>query len=68
MGCQKEIVKSIVEKSGEYIIALKKNQSNLYKNVEEVFKEAIGKGFEGFKHGEFIATAKMVRTNSIIIR
>ncbi|MFM6132790.1 MAG: C69 family dipeptidase, partial [Sphaerospermopsis kisseleviana] len=35
MGCQKEIVKSIVEKSGEYIIALKKNQGNLYKNVEE---------------------------------
>jgi predicted transposase YbfD/YdcC len=34
MGCQKEIVKSIAEKSGEYIIALKKNQGNLYKNVE----------------------------------
>ncbi|MBE9056163.1 ISAs1 family transposase [Sphaerospermopsis sp. LEGE 08334] len=53
MGCQKEIVKSIVEKSGEYIIALKKNQGNLYKNVEEIFKEAIAKGFEGFKHSEF---------------
>ena len=38
MGCQKEIVKSIVDKSGEYVIALKKNQGNLYKNVEEIFK------------------------------
>jgi predicted transposase YbfD/YdcC len=53
MGCQKEIVKSIVEKSWEYIIALKKNQGNLYKNVEEIFKQAISKGFEGFKHSEF---------------
>ncbi|QJB46138.1 ISAs1-like element ISAsp2 family transposase [Dolichospermum flos-aquae] len=53
MGCQKEIVKSIAEKSGEYIIALKKNQGNLYKNVEEIFKEAIFKGFEGFKYSEF---------------
>lgn len=53
MGCQKEIVKSIVEKSGEYIIALKKNQNNLYNQVEETFKDAIAKGFEGFKHSEF---------------
>jgi predicted transposase YbfD/YdcC len=34
MGCQKQIVKSIVDKSCEYVIALKKNQGNLYKNVE----------------------------------
>lgn len=53
MGCQKEIVKSIVDKSGEYVIALKKNQGNLYKNVEEIFKEAIAKGFEGFKCSDF---------------
>jgi predicted transposase YbfD/YdcC len=53
MGCQTEIVKLIVEKSGEYIITLKKNQSNLYKNVEAMFKEAIAKGFEGFKHSDF---------------
>ena len=49
MGCQKEIVKSIVEKSGEYIIALKKNQSKLHNQVEEIFKTAISKEFEGFK-------------------
>lgn len=53
MGCQKEIVKSIVDKSGEYIIALKKNQGNLYKNVEEIFKEAIAKGFDGFKYSDY---------------
>jgi predicted transposase YbfD/YdcC len=53
MGCQKQIVKSIVDKSGEYVIALKKNQGNLYKNVEKIFKEAISKGFEGFKYSDY---------------
>jgi predicted transposase YbfD/YdcC len=53
MGCQKQIVKSIVDKSGEYVIALKKNQGNLYKIVEEIFKEAISKGFEGFKYSDY---------------
>ena len=53
MGCQKQIVKSIVDKSGEYVIALKKNQGNLYKNVEEIFKEAIAKRFEGFKYSDY---------------
>lgn len=50
MGCQKEIVKLIAEQDGDYIITLKKNQGNLYKNVEQLFKEAIRTGFEGFQH------------------
>ena len=47
MGCQKEIVKLIAEQDADYIITLKKNQGNLYKNVEQLFKETIRKGFEG---------------------
>ncbi len=50
MGCQKEIVKLIIEQGGDYVITLKKNQSSLYKQVEELFKEAIKKSFEGFTH------------------
>lgn len=41
MGCQKEIVKLIVERGGDYVITLKKNQGSLYKAVEELFKQAI---------------------------
>ena len=48
MGCQKNIVSLISQQQGDYVIALKKNQNNLYKNVEELFKEAISKQFEGF--------------------
>ena len=50
MGCQKEIVKLIVEQGGDYVISLKKNQNSLYKRVEELFKEAIKKSFAGFTH------------------
>ncbi len=53
MGCQKEIVKLIAEQDAHYIITLKKNQGNLYKNVEQLFKEAIRTGFEGFEHSAY---------------
>jgi predicted transposase YbfD/YdcC len=50
MGCQKSIVKSIVEQGGDYVITLKKNQPSLYARVEELFKQAIKQGFSGFTH------------------
>ena len=50
MGCQRSIVKSIVEQEGEYVITLKKNQPSLYARVEELFKQAIIQGFSGFTH------------------
>ena len=50
MGCQRSIVKSIVEQKGDYVITLKKNQPSLYARVEELFKKAIIQGFSGFTH------------------
>ena len=47
IGCQKEIVNLISQKQGDYIIALKKNQKNLYENVELLFKEEISKRNKG---------------------
>ncbi len=37
MGCQKEIVKQIVEQEADYLISLKGNQGNLHKDVVEYF-------------------------------
>ncbi len=48
--CQKEIVKLIAERDADYIITLKKNQGQLYKHVEELFKSAIRTGFQGIEH------------------
>lgn len=50
MGCQKEIVKLIISQGGDYVITLKKHQSSLYKQVEELFKQAIKNSFEKFTH------------------
>ena len=50
MGCQRSIVKSIVEQGGDYVITLKNNQPSLYARVEALFKQAIRQGFSGFTH------------------
>jgi predicted transposase YbfD/YdcC len=41
MGCQREIVKKIVEKDADYVIAVKKNQPTLYEQIKQLFKQAI---------------------------
>ena len=53
MGCQKEIVKLIAEQKSDYIITLKKNQGQLYENVEQLFKSAISTGFKGIEHSAY---------------
>jgi predicted transposase YbfD/YdcC len=37
MGCQREIVKQIVEQEADYVISLKGNQGNLHKDVKDYF-------------------------------
>ncbi len=37
MGCQREIVKQIIEQEADYVIALKGNQGNLHKAVKDYF-------------------------------
>jgi len=50
MGCQRSIVKSIVEQGGDYVITLKNNQPSLYARVEELFKQAMRNKYYGFTH------------------
>lgn len=38
MGCQKEIVKMIVDKNADYVIAVKENQGNLLKEIKDSFR------------------------------
>ena len=53
MGCQREIVKLLGEENVDYVITLKKNQGQLYKNVEQLFKEAIRTDFRGILHSAY---------------
>lgn len=56
MGCQREIVKQIVEQGGDYVINLKMNQGSLYEKVDELFKSAIKSNFQGFEDTELRLT------------
>ena len=46
MGCQKEIAKEIVKKEADYVLALKGNQKNFFKDVVLYLDEAIQNEFK----------------------
>jgi len=46
MGCQKAIAKQIVEGGGNYVLALKGNQSTLEEEVSEFFDDVLVRGFD----------------------
>jgi predicted transposase YbfD/YdcC len=50
MGCQKEIAEKIVERGGDYILALKGNQGTLKEEVELYFQDALQQKFKGIPH------------------
>jgi predicted transposase YbfD/YdcC len=47
MGTQRAIAAQIIEQKGDYVLALKENQGNLYENVEETFRLAQQEQFRG---------------------
>ena len=50
MGCQREIVKQIVEQGADYVISLKGNQGTLHKEVELLLQSAKENGFKDLSH------------------
>ena len=40
MGCQREIARQILDQGGDYVLALKKNQESLHRDVVEMFTHA----------------------------
>lgn len=46
MGCQTEIAAQIIDQGGDYLLAVKKNQKQLYEDIEHLFKHATAENFE----------------------
>lgn len=46
MGCQKEIVKAIVDKKSDYVLAIKGNQKLFYDEVKQYLDDALKTGFK----------------------
>ena len=47
MGCQKEIAADIIDKEGQYLLAVKENQPHLYEDIGRSFDEALEDGEPG---------------------
>ena len=50
---QKAIVNQIVEQEADYLITLKKNQGNLYKRVDNLFKDVLVNGQVGYDESTY---------------
>jgi predicted transposase YbfD/YdcC len=50
MGTQKAIAAQIVAQGGDYVLALKGNQGNLFEDVEQLFDWATSQSFSGIEH------------------
>ncbi len=50
MGTQKAIAKQIIEQGGDYVLALKGNQGNLFEDVQQIFEQAQAQDFQGIEH------------------
>lgn len=58
MGCQKNIAGRIVERGGDYVLAVKGNQQGLSEDIVETFRWARARGFDGLRHAESEETEK----------
>lgn len=50
MGCQSQIAAQIVEQGGDYVLALKGNQGNLWEDTKQLFAQAFEQEFRGIEH------------------
>ena len=50
MGCQTEIARTIIEQRGDYVLALKANQKNLYEDVRQLFQLARQQNWKEIEH------------------
>jgi predicted transposase YbfD/YdcC len=56
MGCQKKVAEQIIERGGDYILIVKENQGNLYKDIEACFEQAEEGNFEQVKSSYYEKT------------
>jgi len=57
MGTQREIARKILEKKGDYLLAVKENQPQLHAKVRTLMDEAILEKFKGLSHGHHEETS-----------
>lgn len=56
MGTQTAIAEQIIKGGGDYILALKANQENLFKGVKSFFETAVQSDWQGIEHSYEVST------------
>jgi predicted transposase YbfD/YdcC len=51
LGCQKDIAATVVDRGGDYILAVKENQKQLHTELHDLFSEAEAVDFREVPHG-----------------
>src|SRR3954463_9404095 len=49
MGCQKEVATKVITRGGDYLLAVKDNQPNLYQDIKDDFDSALETDFAGLE-------------------
>ena len=55
LGCQRDVAREVIERGGDYVLAVKANQPRLHAKVKALLDEAILDGFAGMSHGSWRA-------------
>jgi predicted transposase YbfD/YdcC len=51
IGCQRDVAREVIERGGDYVLAVKRNQPALCAKVKSLLDEAVLDGFAGMRHG-----------------
>jgi predicted transposase YbfD/YdcC len=58
LGCQTDVATAVVDKGGDYVLAVKENQGHLYEDVKDLFDGYDSLQFQGILHGYHKTTHK----------
>jgi predicted transposase YbfD/YdcC len=58
IGCQKEIAQKVLDRGGQYVLAVKANQGALHDDIRTFLDDAIERGFQGLEHDLYERTEK----------
>ena len=56
LGCQEAVAREVVEREGDYVLAVKENQPTLHRKVKALLDEAILWSFKDMRHGRHDST------------
>ncbi len=58
IGCQRDIAQKVLDRGGQYVLAVKANQGTLYEDVRLFLDEARERDFQGIEHDQYEQTEK----------